>query len=335
MKLANGVEIPKVEVLTSPVPFPPQHVHPYLVLGDEPILVDTGVRSEAAWIALGKELKGFGLEIKDIRHILVTHAHLDHFGQAKRIKDVSGCKVYANRLEIPQLERRHVAHRTLEAPYLQFFREWGAPDSLLMRMVQGDDMSAAMMEAVSVDVPLEDGVPFTAGGVKFRPVWVPGHAIGHMVYIVDDWRVMFSADHLLPDISPVPLLNFPDPLKKEKTRSYIDFLASLDKVENEKIQVAFPSHGDPILDHRELIAGYRLHGRKRSLKVLRILSENPPLTAFEVAKKMFGDDRAQMLVYLVLSEAVGHLELLEQEGKIRIERRGELLYYSADSKETA
>lgn len=327
MKLANGTELPRVEVLRTPMPFPPQHVNPYLILAEEPIVVDTGVKLPEAWAALGTRLKEFGLAIGDIRHLLITHAHVDHYGQAKKIKEASGCKVYANVKEKPQLEREHGMASSLDSPNTQFFREWGVPEQLIRTNLQGQKMSTSLLDPIGVDVCLEDGKAVELAGVKIRPVWVPGHAIGHTVYIIDEWKCMFSADHLLPDISPVPLLNFPDPAKKAKTRSLVEWLDSLTKVEPEPIRVAFPSHGEPILDHRALIAGYRLHSERRRLKVVKHFRESGPLTAYELSAKMFGDARAQALMFLTMSEAVGYLELLEDRGQIGVEDRGGVHYY--------
>ena len=327
MKLADGTELPKVEVFKTPMPFPPQHINAYLIRAEEPILVDTGVKLPEAWTFLESGLRTFGLSIKDIKHLFITHAHVDHYGQAKKIRDASGCKVYANVKEKPQLEREHWRKSTVDSPYMQFFREWGVPEQLILTNLQGQKMSDSLLEPVQVDVGLEDGRPIEVAGVQIRPVWVPGHAIGHTVYIVDEWQCMFSADHLLPDISPVPLLNFPDRDKKLKTRSLVEWLDSLTKIEPERVRVALPSHGEPILDHRSLIAGYRLHTERRRLKVEKHLRESGPLTAYEVSRKMFGDARAQTLMYLTMSEAVGHLELLEDRGQILIEDRAGVHYY--------
>lgn len=331
MQLENGHVLERVRRVSTPVPFPPQHIHSYLILADEPILIDTGMRTPPAWEAIQKNLGEHGLKVSDIRHLLITHAHIDHYGQAKRIREASGCKVYSNVLEATYLRSgREGGHREMDSPNMAWFYEWGVPQDLIERDVLGHKMSEKVAEAVPVDVTFDDGEKFTICDVTFRPVWVPGHAIGHTVYIVDEWKTMFSADHLLPDISPVPLLNFPDPKKRGKTRSLIEFLESLKKIEHEDIIVALPAHGDPILDHQTLIDGYRLGVDRRMLRVKRALTEDGPMTAFELSEHMFRQ-KARMMMYLTMSEAVGYLEILESEDKLAIENREGVLYYSLKS----
>lgn len=330
MKLTNNIELEKIERLPTPVPFPPGHINSYLIQGEEPILIDTGIKSEKSWDALAAELKKHGLAITDVRHLLITHAHIDHFGQAKRIQEESGCKLYACRYEVPRLRKLMWRVATPESPFMHYFREWGVPEQMIATNLQSQRMSETLLDPVEVDVAWDDGQVVEIAGVPIRGVWVPGHAIGHMVFIVDQWQVMFSADHLLPDISPVPLLNFPDPTQRQKTRSLVEWLESLEKVEREKLVVALPSHGDPILDHRELIASYRLHFRKRRLKVERILRDKGPMTAWELAQEMFGEQRAIKLLYLTLSEAVGYLEVLADEHRLYVEPREGVHYYQLD-----
>jgi len=59
--------------------------HPLLPPNDRDGLtpIDTGVNTPASFAALQNGSKEFGVEWREIERILVTHAHMDHFGQAK------------------------------------------------------------------------------------------------------------------------------------------------------------------------------------------------------------------------------------------------------------
>ncbi len=52
----------------------------YLVLGSEPALIDCGPSS--CLDVLERALAGHGLRVGDLRHVLLTHIHLDHAGAA-------------------------------------------------------------------------------------------------------------------------------------------------------------------------------------------------------------------------------------------------------------
>ena len=74
-----------------------------------------------------------------------------------------------------------------------------------------------------------------------------------------------------------------------------------------------------IRDHRKLIAGYRLHHERRKLQMLRRL-RSAPATAWALAGELF-PKACQSQVYLVMSEVIGHLDLLVEEGSVRLEER--------------
>ena len=77
--------------------------------------------------------------------------------------------------------------------------------------------------------------------------------------------------------------------------------------------LVLPGHGDPILDHVELIdERLRMH-RRRADRILHIL-EAHPLNAYEIAIRMWGNV-AVTQAYLTLSEVLGHLDLLVEAGQ--------------------
>jgi hypothetical protein len=73
-------------------------------------------------------------------------------------------------------------------------------------------------------------------------------------------------------------------------------------------RLILPGHGDPILDHVELIdERLRMH-RRRAARIHQILDAGP-LSAYEIAVRMWGNV-AVTQAYLTLSEVLGHLDLL-------------------------
>ena len=68
-------------------------VNAYLFTEPEPILIDTGVKSEASWAALMAGLAAHGLWVTDLQRVMITHPHVDHCGQAARLAAESGALV--------------------------------------------------------------------------------------------------------------------------------------------------------------------------------------------------------------------------------------------------
>ena len=81
------------------------------------------------------------------------------------------------------------------------------------------------------------------------------------------------------------------------------------------VDLVLPGHGDPITDHRALIdERFALH-RRRAEKIFRLIAERPR-TAYEIAQALWGNI-AVTQAYLTLSEVLGHVDLLLNDGRVR------------------
>lgn len=74
------------------------HVNCYLIEGDGGLtLVDAGL--PRVWSELGKAVRTIGRRPEDIRALVLTHAHFDHVGVARRLVDRLGVPVHAHARE--------------------------------------------------------------------------------------------------------------------------------------------------------------------------------------------------------------------------------------------
>jgi glyoxylase-like metal-dependent hydrolase (beta-lactamase superfamily II) len=174
--------------------------------------------------------------------------------------------------------------------------------------------SREFVEPFEPDRRLRDGDVIAIPDFDLEVVHTPGHCPEEVVLWQPELRLMFSGDHLLPEITPVCLLQIPESPRAERVPSLVQYVDSLMKVEALPALRTLPSHGGVIEDHRELIESYRLHTEKRKLKLVRVL-ERGEATPFELGERMFRRVVREQL-YLVLSEVVGHLDLLEREGSV-------------------
>jgi len=71
-------------------------VNAYLFLDPVPTLIDCGEKTSASWDALVAALKKYGLQIKDIERVIITHAHVDHIGMAGKIAAHSKAQIWVN-----------------------------------------------------------------------------------------------------------------------------------------------------------------------------------------------------------------------------------------------
>src|SRR5437867_13426735 len=73
--------------IALPTPFYIGPVNVYLIKEDPVTIIDTGPKTMDAVDALRAGLRRAGLTIVDIRRIVLTHAHEDHCGLARTIRD--------------------------------------------------------------------------------------------------------------------------------------------------------------------------------------------------------------------------------------------------------
>src|ERR671932_2028926 len=77
----------KIIPISLPTPFYIGPVNVYLIAEDPVTLIDTGPKTRAAVEALREGLRRARFRVSDIRRIVLTHAHEDHCGLAKSLRD--------------------------------------------------------------------------------------------------------------------------------------------------------------------------------------------------------------------------------------------------------
>ena len=132
----------------------------YLLLGDKPILVDTGAPGDLKRI-LGA-LKANDVRPKDIALILLTHGHSSHAGCAAELRRRTGAKIA---LHMGDAELVRNGENGIMAPTSTFAR--------LVRPFVDEPF-----EAFEPDLLFRDGFSLDPHGVKGRVLATPGHTFG-------------------------------------------------------------------------------------------------------------------------------------------------------------
>src|SRR5947199_585356 len=83
----------KVHRIIVPTPFYVGPVNVYLIEEEPLTLIDAGPRDEASLAALRAGLQQLGYKFSDVRRVIVSHAHADHYGLAQRIQEESKATV--------------------------------------------------------------------------------------------------------------------------------------------------------------------------------------------------------------------------------------------------
>jgi hydroxyacylglutathione hydrolase len=83
--------------MTQVVPINLGMVNAYLIKSKRTILVDTGLHGSAGRIL--RKMFSEGINPKDISLIVITHAHSDHTGSLKELKEATGAKVVVGKTD--------------------------------------------------------------------------------------------------------------------------------------------------------------------------------------------------------------------------------------------
>jgi glyoxylase-like metal-dependent hydrolase (beta-lactamase superfamily II) len=305
-------------------------INSYLIFpetgSDELILIDTGVRSDEAWLALCDGLAQLKYRVEDITKIILTHGHTDHYGQAKKISQASGCELWAHENLWLTVERMQPPPERLEME-LYFYALWGVEQDLVDQALARREGFAKTFEAMEPTRLLKDGELINIAGFNLETVHTPGHCPDEVVYWQSEAQVIFAGDHLLPHITPVCLVQLPRNKTDSRPCSLMEYQASLAKVEPYPARVTYPSHGEPILDHRALIKSYNLATDRRLLKISRILEKNGDwMSPMALGKSLFPKAWQEQMVP-VMSEILGHCDILEQGGHIAMEEQSGVIKY--------
>jgi glyoxylase-like metal-dependent hydrolase (beta-lactamase superfamily II) len=162
----------------------------------------------------------------------------------------------------------------------------------------------------------------------------PGHSPTDTVFHDRERRILIAADHLLGHISSNPLITRPRDGSNQRPQALVHYLESLAATRELDAGLVLPGHGEPITDHRALIDQRFVLHRRRADKIHRLLVERPR-SAYEIAQALWGNI-AVTQAYLTLSEVLGHLDLLANEGRVQeSEREGVVVFEPRGPKQPA
>ena len=124
------------------------------------------------------------------------------------------------------------------------------------------------------------------------------------------------------DITSNPILETPREGMPDRPRSLPHYLQSLRRIRELDLRKVLPGHGDPVYDHRAQIDEILSHHTVREGLILQLLRQKD-YTAYELGVALFGGGLPGVELFLVMSEIIGHLDLLELEGNVRrVEKDG-------------
>jgi glyoxylase-like metal-dependent hydrolase (beta-lactamase superfamily II) len=206
------------------VPYPGGYVNSYVVLcADGARLIDTGHHSEPSRNELRRRLRDFGVSPREIRQILLTHAHPDHIGLTAELAS-GGAEILIHTDEVDQ--DGHLPDRFEEG----VLREHGLDADLPMPPDERGPLPGAVTR-------LRGDEHLDFGPLRLQLIATPGHSPGLLCAYEPKGRWLLSTDQLLRVPTPLYIM---DRSPADPFQRYQEGLARLRGLD---VEIVLPGHG--------------------------------------------------------------------------------------------
>src|SRR5918911_1775686 len=305
----------KIISISVPTPFYVGPVNCYLIAEDPVTLIDTGPKTKEAVEALREGLRRARFRVQDIRRIVLTHAHEDHCGLARSLRD----EAKDAEVLVHGWETGHRVGRLEYEEHRNLLVRAGVPTDeikAMQRMYEGvRELADALADDEYREMVDEEELEFETGAL--RVVHTPGHTPGSCSFLREADRTVIAGDCVLKRITPNPILS-PDPVDPTRRfRSLAEYQVSLARLRSLHPTLVYGGHGDAVEDYEELFNRYLRAINERQTEVVRLVPR-AGATAWDISLELFPGS-TDVHRFLAVSEAVAHLDLAHSEGKLAVE----------------
>jgi glyoxylase-like metal-dependent hydrolase (beta-lactamase superfamily II) len=292
--------------------------------GDKVTVVDCGVwrpdLPDGGLAAMEAGLESSGYAIHDVSRVIVTHAHIDHYGLAGRVMELTGADLSMHAMTDLDCEKyRHPD--TSRSRRKDTYADHGIPED-----EQGDLADHLtrwlpyLYSVVEASTRLRGSENIDIGGDSWEVIHTPGHSLGHICLWSPNRGLLLSGDHLLPGITPP--VTFERGFDADPMRSYID---SLRLIRDRRPQLVYPGHGKPFGDAVGRIEAI-MRNKVRRLEKIRHAIQDGPCTVGDLADRLVAKAILAHQRQLAINETLAHIAYLRYSGLVERRIRPDGIY---------
>ena len=288
--------------------FPNFWAHVYLVQKDDYcVLIDCGSGMETSHANLLDGLQRAGVQPADLTHILLTHAHIDHYGGLSQLKPITQAKIGVHELDFQTVSYHEARLALIGRRLASFLADAGLAAETRDQLLSIYRFTKAIYHSVPVDFTYKN-VDMQVG--PFDLIHLPGHCPGHVAIRLED--VIFCGDMVVEGVTPH--------LSPESINPYsgLDhYLESLAHFQRwaKGARLILNGHDDVITDLPERIEATRQNLIRRMSKALDALAE--PLTIAEISQAVYGETGGYNAL-LIIEKTGAYVEYFYEHGMIEI-----------------
>jgi glyoxylase-like metal-dependent hydrolase (beta-lactamase superfamily II) len=322
--------LPGLHQLKVPIPNNPLgYVLPYLIEDEHGyVMFDSGWNAPEAYGALMSQLMALGVSLKQLKKVIYTHVHPDHYGLAGRLKQDCDAEMVLGAPERGFIESRYSHPGQLLDRMAVFLRQNGVPVGAEPDMAQASMFVRQFVSVAQPDSVLEGGETIRIGRFEFEVVWTPGHSPGHMCFYDRKRRIILTGDHVLPTISPNISFH-----PEQSGNPLGQYLHSLGKIRDFEVDDVLPAHEYEFKDLKGRVDGLIHHHEERLEEMLTGMGDRA-CTAHEVAGLTTWvtgkfENFNPWMQRAAIGETLSHLEYAVGENMMRRDETDGVNYYRA------
>lgn len=258
-------------------------------LAGELVLFDTGPPTEEAWELLCREV-----DLQRLKHVFITHWHVDHCGQVGRIQEESGASVYLSELDALKVGRQQERLQLLAAELGRLGLDERFQEGLYR---QGSQAGIFADPPHQFDILEESPAPARLG-----VDWLncAGHSQSDLIFRIGPYAI--SGDILLPNLFQSPLLEVDLRSLGRRFDNYGAYCDSLKRFRSLRGVTILPGHRRSVESLEGVVHFYVNKLRERAALLGRFPAGTP---VSEIVATLCGDIHENpVLAYLKASEVV-------------------------------
>ncbi len=288
---------------TITTPYLVGDVHCYSArLEGELVLFDCGPPTEEAWDLLQAKVN-----LAELRHVFMTHCHIDHWGNAARLAKETGATIYLPQRDVDKMEQ----HQRRLQGMMKVMQDYGFAQVYLDELLAEIDNDAVFPPFPTEYQVVEKSAIPEQLGIEVLPC--PGHSQSDLVYRVGNQAI--SGDVLLRGIFQSPLLDIDLQTFAGRFHNYRAYCTSLHNLVSLRDCQILPGHRYTIESVDETLLFYLRKMLDRAYK-LKPYANEPNIAA--LIERLFGDQPLPLFhAYLKASEIIFMQDLLASPEPLR------------------
>jgi len=285
--------------------FPKFWANVYVVIkNDFQILIDTGSGTDSSHEDLLNGLKQAEINPSDLTHILLTHAHIDHYGGLSKLKSLTNAKIGCHELDLQTVAHHEARLALISRRLASFLTDSGLAKDEADSLLSIYRFTKALYQSVPVDFVYNGNI------LIFEMIHLPGHCPGHIALRLDD--VIFCGDMVVEGVTPHIA---PESINPHSGLDH--YLESLEKLQSwsQGARLILNGHDDVITDLPSQIDATHKNIRRRMSKAIEALSQ--PLTIAEICNIVYENPSGYNLL-LTIEKTGAYIEYLYEHAMIEI-----------------